>query len=106
MLMSSLTLDEFAQRVEGAMDFMLAKAERDGCKGIIITEFGVLLNGPWSEEEVARALEIVLEKGKERGVAGYFAFRLDFLETNLPGLVSKENLKTQEVLKKYFTEIL
>jgi len=48
----------------------------------------------------------VLEKGKDRGVAGYFAFRLDFLETNLPGLVSKENLKTQEVIKRYFTEIL
>ncbi len=106
MLMSTQTLDKFAERVEGAMDFMLAKAERDGVKGVMITEFGVLMNGSWSEEEVARAYEIVLEKGKDRGVAGYFAFRFDFLEVDLPGLFIKENLKTQEVIKKYFTEIL
>jgi hypothetical protein len=106
-LMSSQTLEEFSERVEGALDFMLATAERDGCKGVIITEFGVSMNGHWNEEEVARAYEIVLEKGsKHDKVFGYFAFRFDFLEVDLPELFIKENLKTQDVVKKYFTEIL
>ncbi|NQU82716.1 MAG: hypothetical protein HQ539_02085 [Parcubacteria group bacterium] len=106
-LMSTQTLEEFSERVEGALDFMLATAERDGCKGVIITEFGVSMNGHWSEEEVARAYEIVLEKGsKHDKVFGFFAFRFNFFEVDLPGLFIKENLKTQEVVKKYFTEIL
>jgi hypothetical protein len=105
MLMSEQTLEEYSESVEGALDFMLAKAERDGCKGVIITEFGVLMDGPWNEEEVARAHEIVLEKGKDR-VLGFFAFRFYFLEVDLPGMLIEENLNTQEVIGEWFTEIL
>ena len=83
---------------------MLALAERDGCKGVIVTEFGVLMGGRWSEEEIARAYEIVLEKGKDK-IVGFFAFRFYFLEVDLPGVLIEENLKTQEVIKRWFTEI-
>lgn len=103
--MSEQTLEEYSERVEGALDFILAKAERDGCRGVIITEFGVGSTWSWSEEEIARAYEIVLEKGKDK-VVGFFAFRFNFLEVDIPGMIVKENLKTQEVIKRYFTEIL
>ncbi|UZE93014.1 MAG: hypothetical protein IB617_02540 [Candidatus Nealsonbacteria bacterium] len=105
MLMSEQTLEEYSESVEGALDFMLAKAERDGCKGVIITEFGVLMGGPWNEEEIARAYEIVLEKGKDK-VVGFFAFRFYFLEVDLPGFFIEQNPKTKEVIKRWFTEIL
>jgi len=105
MLMSEQTLEEYSERVEGALDYTLAKAERDGCKGVIITEFGVLMGGPWNEEEIARAYEIVLEKGKDK-IVGFFAFRFYFLEVDIPGMVIEENPKTVEVIKRWFTEIL
>jgi hypothetical protein len=35
------TLEDYPEYVEGALDYMLAYAERDNCKGVIITEFGV-----------------------------------------------------------------
>jgi len=104
-LMPDQTLEEYSEYVEKSIDYMLAQAERDGCKGVIITEFGALIEISLSEEEMARAFEIVLEKGKDK-VSGFFVFRINFLEVNVPGVFFKENLKTQEVIKRYFTEIL
>ncbi len=107
------TLEEYPEYVEGAIDYMLALAERDGVKGVIITEFGVMGTIAMaessilslSEEKMAMAHEIVLEKGKDR-VVGFFA-NSEFLGIELPGIpLLKENLKTKEVIKKYFTEIL
>jgi hypothetical protein len=108
-----LTLEGYSQHVEGAIDYMLAVAERDGAKGVIITEFGVIGTIAMSEsrilslsEEVfAEAYEIVLEQGNGK-VVGFFA-NDDFLGIELTGIpLLKENLKTQEVIKRYFTEIL
>ena len=108
-----LTLEDYSQYVEEALDYKLAIAERDGVKGVIITEFGVIGTIAMtesnvlslSEEEMARAFEIVLEKGEGQAV-GLFA-NSDFLGIELQGIpVVKENLKTQEIIKRYFTEIL
>jgi hypothetical protein len=108
-----LTLEGYSQHVEGAIDYVLAQAERDGVKGVIITEFGVIGTIAMSEssilslseEEIAIAHEIVLEKGKGR-VVGFFA-NSEFLGIELPGIpLLKENLKTEEVIREWFTEIL
>ena len=99
------TMEEYSQNVDDVLKYVLTLAEKDGCKGVMITEFGVLEGGPWSEEEIARAYEIVLEKGKDE-VVGFFAFSEFFLGFDLPGWSIEENLKTQDVIKKYFTEIL
>jgi len=103
------TLEEYPQYVEDALKYMLAQAERDGCKGVIIPEFGVLDGHFLSKEESARAHEIVLEIGsKYDKVFGFFA-NSDFLGLNLPGVPEfsfEENLKTQEVIRRYFREVL
>ena len=108
-----LTLEGYSEYFEGVLDYALAQAERDGVKGVIITEFGVMHvfdRGTWNEEEVARAYEIVLEKGKGK-VAGFIAF--NFLEIELSGKVPPEFLvhlkgspKTEEVIRRWFREIL
>ena len=108
-----LTLEGYSEYVEGVLDHVLAQAERDGVKGVMITEFGVMHvfdQGSWNEEEVARAYEIVLEKGKGK-VAGFIAF--NFLEIELSGKVPPEFLvhlkgspKTEEVIRRWFREIL
>jgi len=107
-------LEEFSQRVDYWLDTILNYAERDNCTGVMITEFYGKLPGrweenAWTEETEARAHEIVLEKGKDK-VAGFFA--LDFLGLSIfgediPGMPNpKKSLKTEEVIKEWFTEIL
>jgi hypothetical protein len=107
------TIEEYPEYVEGAIDYMLAVAERDGVKKVIITEFGVIGTIAMSEssilslsqEEMARAYEIVLEQGNGK-VVGFFA-NDDFLGIELPGIpLLKENLKTKEVIRRWFREIL
>lgn len=116
-----LTLEDYAQHVEGAMDYMLAKAERDNCKGVIITEFGVFdrffMNGSdvadvldtgWiTEEELVRANEIVLEKGRGR-IAGFI--NANFLGGEIPGMpgeyIEGVSEAEKEVIKRWFTENL
>jgi hypothetical protein len=101
------TLEEYSEYVENALKYTLAQAERDGCKGVIITEFGVLDGHFLSKEESARAHEIVLEKGKDK-VVGFFA-NSDFLGgdiSGIPGWPIEENLKTEAVLREWFIEIL
>jgi hypothetical protein len=108
------TLEEFPQNVEYALDTFLKFAQRDKCQGVMITEFYGRLpyiweERAWNEEKEARVNEIILEKGKGR-VVGFFA--LDFLGLSLLGddiprmPDPKKSLKTQEVIKRYFTEIL
>jgi len=109
---TGMTLEDFSQRVDHALDTIIGLAERDNCKGVMISEFYGLLPGKWeknswSEEKEARAHEIVLEKGKGK-VVGFFV--LDFMELSffgedIPGLPGpKESLKTEEMIRKYFTE--
>jgi len=105
MMLSSQTLEEFSASVSGALNHMLAVAERDGCRGVIITEFGVLNSVSLSQHDTARAYEIPLEKGAGK-VFGFFPFRFNFLEVDIPGTYYKENLITQDVIKRYFTEVL
>jgi len=110
------TLEAFPQSIDHQLDTMLSLAERDNCEGVIISEFYGRLpqdweKRAWSEEKEARVHEIVLEKGsKYDEIVGFFA--LDFLglssfggeKIGLP--VPENSLKTQEVIEKYFTEIL
>lgn len=116
-----LTLEGYSQHVEGAIDYMLARAERDGCKGVIIDEFGVfdrffvegagivdvLEEGWMSEEELARAFEIVFEKGKGKVdgfMLGYFA---EGEVSGMPGAYIKGYSDVEkEVIREWFTEIL
>ena len=99
-----MTLEEYSEHIDNVLKYVLASAERDNCKGVIITEFSIMEGGPWSEEEVARAHEIVLERGKDK-VVGFFA--MDFLGGEIPGVPPiKEDLKTEEVIKKWYNEIL
>ncbi|MFH1832854.1 MAG: hypothetical protein ABH816_01620 [Candidatus Levyibacteriota bacterium] len=108
------TLEEFPQNVDYALDTFLGLAERDGCKGVMITEFYGRLpyiweERAWNEEKEARVNEIILEKGKNK-VDGFFA--LDFLGLSIFGEDiprmpdPKKSSKTQEVIKRWFTEIL
>ena len=116
-----LTLEDYSQYVEGVVDYTLALAERDGVKGIIIDEFGVLdrffpdgsgvgdvLEKGWlSEEELARALEIVLEEGKDKAVGFNVANFLGMEVPGMPGVFVKGVSETEkEVIKRWFTEIL
>jgi hypothetical protein len=98
------TLEVYPNYIEAALDYKLAQAKRDGCKGVILSEFGVLHKGSLSEEEIARAYEIVLERGKDR-VVGFIA--MNFLGAELPGMPPvEEYIKTTEVIKEWFTEVL
>lgn len=98
------TLEEFSQRVDNILKYVPALAERDNCKGIMISEFVVLEGGPRTEEEIVKAHEIVLEKGKDK-VVGFIVS--DFLEVELPGVpIMEEVLSKEEVIRRYFTEIL
>jgi len=106
-----MTLEEFSQRVDYVLDTFLSFAERDGVKGVMISEFyGTSMRElAWSEELDVRAHEIILEKGKDK-VDGFFALDflgLSFFGEEIPGLPAPEKtLKTQEVIRRYFTEIL
>jgi len=103
------TLEEYSQYVEEVLKFYAALAERDGCKGIIISEFGVLDTGSTlSDEEGARAHEIVLEKASGHDdVFGLFVFQ-EFLGVQVSGSpvhFFEESIKTGEVIKKWFKEV-
>lgn len=110
------TLEMFSRNIDNELDTMLSLAERDNCEGVMISEFYGRLPGAWeerewNEEKEARAHEIVLEKGsKYDEVVGFFV--LDFLELSffgedLPGLPGpEESSKTEEVIRRWFTEIL
>ena len=110
------TLEMFSRNIDNELDTMLSLAKRDNCEGVMISEFygrlpGVWEERAWNEEKEARAHEIVLEKGsKHDEVVGFFV--LDFLELSffgedLPGLPGpEESSKTEEVIRRWFTEIL
>lgn len=113
-----LTLESYSEYVDRLIKYMLAFAERDSCKGVIIKEFGVadrfymkgseladrLVEGTLTEEKYTRAHEIVFEKGKDK-VAGFMTV-LDVLETDFYGTHLRIAPKTQELIRKWFTEIL
>ena len=116
-----LTLEGYSQHVEGAIDYRLAHAERDNCRGVIIDEFGVMdrffpsgsgvgdvLEEGWlSEEELARALEIVFEKGKDKVDGFILANFLGMEVPGMPGVFVKGASETEkEVIRRWFREIL
>ncbi|MBA7471649.1 hypothetical protein ES707_06955 [subsurface metagenome] len=104
-LVPGMTLEEFPQYVDNCIKYKLAQAERDNCKGIMITEFAVWLPTQRSEEEVARAHEIVLEKAKDYDkVFGLFVGNI--LGGQIEGLPPvEEEIKTEEVIRRWFKEI-
>jgi len=94
---AGMTLEEYPQFVDNVLNATLAWAERDNCKGVMVTEFGTWEWEPWhSEEDVARPHEIVLERGENK-VVGFFV--LDFLGSGTGG-------KTGEVIRRWYKEIL
>jgi len=111
---SGTTLEQFPQHADYALDTFLKYAERDGCKGVMISEF--YGNTPdsweeraWNEEKEEITNKIVLEKGKDK-VVGFFALDfigLSFLGDDIPRLPDpKKSSKTEEVIRRWFTEIL
>jgi hypothetical protein len=105
-LVPEMTIEDFPQYVDNGIKYKLAQAERDNCKGVMVTEFSVFLPKQRSEEEVARAHEIVLEKTKDYDkIFGLFV--ANFLGGQIEGLpLIEEDIKTEEVLRRWFTEIL
>ncbi len=113
-----LTLEEYSQYVDNALKYRLAQAERDNCKGIMLTEFGMgdrfvmrgsdvvdlIDDGTITEEEFTRAHEIVFEKGGDRAVG--FITTIDVLETEVPGVHIRGIPETEELIRRWFTEIL
>ena len=108
------TIEDLPERVDYALDTILGFAERDNCKGVMITEFYGNLpysweERNWNEEKEARANEIILEKGKDK-VVGFFALDflgLSFFGEDIPRMpIPKKSLKTEEVIRRWFREIL
>jgi len=113
-----LTLEEYSQYVDNAIKYRLAQAERDNCKGVMFTEFGMgdrfvmrgsdvvdlIDDGTITEEEFTRAHEIVFEKGGDRAVG--FITTIDVLETEVPGVHIRGIPETEELIREWFKEIL
>lgn len=113
-----LTLESYSQYADRLVKYMFAYAERDGCKGVIVKEFGTadrffmsgsdvvdrLDDGTLTEEEYTRSYEIVFEKGKDR--AAGFLTTIDVLETEIFGIHIRGVPETEEVIRTWFTEIL
>lgn len=93
---AGMDLEDFSYHVDEALDLILAFAEKDNVKGVMITEFGVWEGDIRSEEDVARAHEIVLERGENK-VVGFFVLNLLGLEVSG---------KTEEVIRRWYREIL
>ena len=103
-LVPEMTLEEFPQYINNCIKYKLAQAERDDCTGIMVTEFGVFLPEQRSEEEVARAHEIVIENAKDK-VVGLFANSY-FLGGQIEGLpLIEEDIETEDVIRRWFTEM-
>ena len=113
---SGNTLEDFLRSIDYTLNRVLYLAERDNCEGVMISEFYGQLPGRWEEDEwskekEARVHEIVFEKGsKYDKVVGFFVLdflELSFLGEDIPGLPGpEESSKTEEVIRKWFTEIL
>jgi hypothetical protein len=113
---SNTTAEKYSQALDQKLDQALGFCQRDNCKGVMITEFGSwqdhdpgdILSGiieitvgegkhtAQGKEEVEKAYEIVLERGKDKGVVGYFFFN------EYPGVSSK----FKEVIERWYKEIL
>jgi hypothetical protein len=108
------TIEGFSHRADYALERILDLAERDNCKGVMITEFYGNLpyrweEREWNEEKEAMANEIILERGKGK-VVGFFALDflgLSFFGDKIPRMPDPEkSLKTEEVIREWFTEII
>jgi len=105
---ADITIEDYPQFVDDMLNTMLSWAERDNVKGVMITEFGAWEWGYTaepggasfqlirSEEDIVRAHEIALERGKDK-VVGFFV--LDVSGSGTKG-------KVGEVIKKWYKEIL
>ena len=117
-----LTLEEYSQYIDNALKYGFARAERDNCKGIMLTEFGMgdrfvmrgsdvvdlIDDGTITEEEFTRAHEIVFEKGKDMAVG--FITTIDVLETEIETEFFEVHIRgipeTEELIREWFKEIL
>jgi len=97
---AGMNLEDFSYHVDEALDLILAFAKRDNVKGVMITEFGVWEGDIKSEEDAARAHEIVLEKGENK-VVGFFV--LDSPYSPLGWTISG---RIEEVIRRWYKEIL
>lgn len=97
-LPGDMTPQEYSRYVDSQLDTALGFcAEIDSCKGVMVTEFGTKeeIPGMHSEEDIAGAHEIVLERGKEKAV-GFFYF------DEVPGVFGK----WEKEISRWYKEIL
>lgn len=97
-LPGDMTPEEYSRHVDGQLDTALGFcAEIDSCKGVMVTEFGTReeIPGMHSEEDIAGAHEIVLERGKGKAV-GFFYF------DEVPGVFGKWETE----ISRWYKEIL
>jgi len=89
-------LKGYPQYIDSVLDKALEIAEKDNCKGVMITESFMWEGEPGhSKEEVARALEIPFERGENKAV-GFFPNFMEFAMSR----------KTIEVISRWYKEIL
>ena len=112
-----MTLEDYEGFVEEVINQNLFWAERDNLKGVMVLEFSVFswvplaqienpdrltfVRAGHSEEEIAKAYEIVFEKGQGK-LDGFFPFGMKSDHFGEPGLYGKR----KELVKKWYKEIL
>jgi len=91
-----MAFEDYPEFIDGALDEALEIAERDNCKGVMITEFFAWEGKPGhSKEETARAFETAFERGENKAV-GFFPTFLEFTMSR----------KAIGVISKWYKEIL
>jgi hypothetical protein len=88
--------DSFRNNTKKQIDTIRNFAERDGVKGVMITEFGIAVkeNKKYlSEEDYVKSFQIIFEEGNGK-ISGYFVTDMpDFLGPPLRGSQREESIK-------------
>lgn len=88
--------EDYPQHIDIGLDKGLEIAERDNCKGVMITEaFGWEWTSGHGVEDTARAFEIVFERGENKAV-GFFPNFMEFTMSR----------KIIEMIERWYKEIL
>jgi hypothetical protein len=91
-----MAFEDYPQFIDSVLDEALEIAERDSCKGVMITEFFAWEREPGhSEEEIVRAFETAFERGENKTV-GFFPTFLEFTMSR----------KVMEMISRWYKEIL
>ena len=91
-----MAFEDYPEYIDTVLDEALEIAERDNCKGVMITEFFAWEHEPGhSKEEVARAFETAFERGENKAV-GFFPTFLEFTMSR----------KVMEMIERWYKEML